>query len=201
MMMTSLLASPLRVRQSGMSLFPALMFLLVLSVLGVATLNSTLMQEKMVANTKDTNLAFQAAEAALRDAEADVVKNNGLWTATTFTPACANGLCKPPSMWPTPSSLDISKAIDWSNTGLTRAYGAYTAAPALPDVASQPRYVIEQVPPPPGLPPKPGSSIGIGCGTSCQNPGSGYSYRLTVLATGARAETRVVLQSTYLVMN
>ena len=40
-------------RQSGMSLFPALMFLLVLSVLGVSALNSTLMQEKMVANTKD----------------------------------------------------------------------------------------------------------------------------------------------------
>ena len=195
------IATSPRARQSGMSLFPALMFLLVLSVLGVSALNSTLMQEKMVANTKDTNLAFQAAEAALRDGEADVLKNNGIWTATTFTPACTNGLCKPPSMWPTPSSLDISKAIDWSNTGLTRSYGAYTAAPSLPDVAAQPQYVIEQVPPPPGLPPKPGSSIGIGCGTACPNAGSGYSYRVTVLATGARAETRVVLQSTYLVTN
>ena len=53
-----------------MSLFPALMFLLVLAVLGVSALNSTVMQEKMVSNTKDVNLAFQAAEAALRDAEA-----------------------------------------------------------------------------------------------------------------------------------
>lgn len=190
-----------RARQTGMSLFPALMFLLVLSVLGVSALNSTLMQEKMVANTKDINLAFQAAEAGLRDGEADVATNNGVWTATTFTPACTSGLCKPPSMWPTPSSLDISKAIDWSNTALTRRYGAYTAAPLLPDVAAQPQYVIEQVPPPPGLPPKPGSSIGIGCGTSCPNAGSGYSYRVTVLATGARPETRVVLQSTYLVTN
>jgi type IV pilus assembly protein PilX len=201
MIMTRPIAPSPRARQSGMSLFPALMFLLVLAVLGVSTLNSTLMQEKMVANTKDLNLAFQAAEATLRDAEADVATNNGTWTATTFTPACTNGLCKPPSMWPTPSSLDISKAIDWTNTGITRRYGAYTAAPALPDVAAQPQYVIEQVPPPPGLPPKPGSSIGLGCGTACQNPGSGYSYRLTVLATGARAETRVVLQSTYLVIN
>ena len=42
---------------------------LVLSVLGISALNSTLMQEKMVSNTKDLNIAFQAAEAGLRDAE------------------------------------------------------------------------------------------------------------------------------------
>ena len=42
--------------QSGMSLFPALMFLLVLAVLGMSVLNSTLLQEKMAGNTKDTAL-------------------------------------------------------------------------------------------------------------------------------------------------
>ena len=67
-----------------MSLFPALMFLLVLSVIGVSALNSTLMQEKMVSNTKDLNIAFQAAEAGLRDAEADVGKNIDAATAFTF---------------------------------------------------------------------------------------------------------------------
>jgi len=66
-------------RQTGMSLFPAMMFLLVLSVIGVSALNSTLMQEKMVANTKDANLAFQAAEAGLRDAEADIALERGLF--------------------------------------------------------------------------------------------------------------------------
>jgi len=184
-----------------MSLFPALMFLLVLAVLGVSALNSTLMQEKMVSNTKDANLAFQAAEAGLRDGEADVDRNKSLWTPTTFTASCTNGLCVPPSTWPTPSSLDISKAIDWTNTGLTRSYGAYTASPALPDVAAQPQYVIERIPPPPGLPATPGSSVGIGCGVSCPPPATGFVYRVTVLATGVRPETRVVLQSTYIVRN
>jgi type IV pilus assembly protein PilX len=187
--------------QSGMSLFPALMFLLVLAVLGVSALNSTVMQEKMVSNTKDTNLAFQAAEAALRDAESDVEKNNNFWTPTTFTAACTNGLCMPPSTWPSPSSLDISKAIDWSNTGLTRTYGSQTSAPQLPDVATQPQYVIERIPPPPGLPASPGASIGMGCGASCPPAAAGFAYRLTVLATGARLETRVILQSTYIVRN
>jgi type IV pilus assembly protein PilX len=190
-----------RRHQSGMSLFPALMFLLVLAVLGVSALNSTVMQEKMVSNTKDANLAFQAAEAALRDAEGDVERNKSLWTPTSFSSACTNGLCVPPSTWPSPSSLDISRAIDWSNTGLTRTYGSQTAAPSLPDLAAQPEYVIERIPPPPGLPATPGSSVGIGCGVSCPPPANGFAYRLTVLATGARPETRVVLQSTYIVRN
>jgi type IV pilus assembly protein PilX len=186
-------------RQSGMSLFPALIFLLVLAVLGVSALNSTLMQEKMVSNTKDANLAFQAAEAGLRDGEADVELNKTIWTPTSFSSACTNGLCVPPSTWPSPSSLDISKAIDWTNTGLTRRYGSQTALPLLPDVAAQPQYVIERIPPPPGLPATPGSSVGIGCGVSCPPPPTGFAYRLTVLATGMRPETRVVLQSTYIV--
>ena len=91
-----------------MSLFPALMFLLVLCVLGVAALNSTLLQEKMAGNTKDMNVAFQAAEAGLRDAEADVVKN--ITPGSVFTSSCTNGLCTPPSTWPTPLSTDISRA-------------------------------------------------------------------------------------------
>ncbi len=177
-----------------MSLFPALMFLLVLSVIGVAALNSTLMQEKMVSNTKDTNLAFQAAEAGLRDAEADVIKN--VTGGTVFSASCVHGLCTPPSTWPSPSSLDISKAIDWSNSGLTRSYGVYTSSSALPDVAAQPQYVIEKLS---SLPVGPGGSAGIGLPGLPLNGGA--AYRLTVLATGVRAETRVILQSTFLVSN
>jgi len=182
-----------------MSLFPALMFLLVLAVIGVGALSSTLMQEKMVSSIKDTNIAFQAAEAGLRDAEMDVTKN--ISGATVFTAACANGLCTPPSQWTPPTSADISTAINWQNSALTRPYGLYTGAPALPDVAAQPRYVVERVSniPSSGV----GQSLGTGCGAPCaQNAGGGtYYYRLTVLATGVRPETRVILQSTYLVSN
>lgn len=179
--------------QSGMSLFPALMFLLVLSIIGVAALNSTLLQEKMASNTKDTNLAFQAAEAALRDAEADVVQT--ITPGTVFSSSCTNGLCTPPSTWPTPLSMDVSQAIDWNSSGQTRVYGSRTSAPALPDVAAPPLYVIEKLS---GLPVGPGGSAGIGLGAP--NSG-GAAYRLTVLATGMRPETHVILQSTFLVSN
>ncbi len=177
--------------QSGMSLFPALMFLLVLSVLGISVLNSTLLQEKMAGNTKDTNVAFQAAEAGLRDAEADIALN--ITSGTVFTSSCTNGLCTPPSTWPTPLSTDISKAIDWTSSANTRTYGSRTSAPALADVAAPPLYVIEKLS---SLPVGPGGSVGIG--VTAPNSG-GIAYRLTVLATGARSETRIILQSTFLV--
>jgi type IV pilus assembly protein PilX len=177
--------------QSGLSLFPAMMFLLVLSVLGVSVLNSTLLQERMTGNTKDMNIAFQAAEAALRDAEADVSLN--ITSGTVFTSSCTSGLCTPPSTWPTPLSTDISKAVDWGNAAQTRTYGSNTGAPALPDVAAPPLYVIEKLS---SLPVGPGGSVGIG--VTAPNSG-GTAYRLTVLATGTRPETRVILQSTYLV--
>ena len=176
-------------RQSGISLFPAMMFLLVLAVLGIGAMNSAVMEEKMVGNTKDTNLAFQMAEAGLRDAETDIVNN--ITAATVFSGACANGLCTPPSTWATPTSTDISKAIDWTNAGLTRGYGVYTGAPALAAVATQPVYVVERLS---RLPKGPGRSVGMGVAPP---PSAGTVYRITVLATGARAETRVILQSTY----
>lgn len=183
----------LRTTQTGMSLFPAMIFLLVLAIIGVAVLNNTLMQEKMAGNAKDSNIAFQAAEAGLRDAEADVVKN--VTSGTVFSSSCVSGLCTPPSTWPTPLSIDISKAIDWGNTDVRRIYGSQTGAAALPDVAAQPLYVIEKLS---GLAVSPGDSVGLGIAP----PGSGgAAYRLTVLATGARSETHVVLQSTFLVNN
>jgi type IV pilus assembly protein PilX len=178
-------------RQSGMSLFPALMFLLVMSIIGVSALNSTLMQEKMVSNAKDVNLAFQAAEAALRDAEADVQRPT-FTVGASFSPACASGLC-------TPIAGDISKVIDWSSGETTRGYGSQTGATALPDVAAQPRYVIErlQTLADSGV----GKSVGIGLGTSGAGAAVGAWYRLTALGTGVRSETRVILQSTFVVKN
>lgn len=174
-----------------MSLFPALIFLLVLAVLGVAAMSGTVMEERMVGNTKDSNLAFQAAESGLRDAEADISSN--VTPATLFTSACTNGFCTPPSTWPTPTSNDISKLIDWSSGATTRSYGAYTNIAPLPQVAVQPVYVIERLS---ALPVAPGGSVGLGVAPP---PSGGTAYRITVLGTGARAETRVILQSTYVV--
>src|SRR5690606_3767551 len=56
-------------RERGAVLIVALVLLLVMTILGVSSLSSTTLQERMAGNLRDSNLAFQAAEAALREGE------------------------------------------------------------------------------------------------------------------------------------
>lgn len=62
-----------RHRQSGAALIVALIFLLVMTLLGTQSMRTSTMQERMAGNMRDWNLGFQAAEAALRDAESFLV--------------------------------------------------------------------------------------------------------------------------------
>ena len=55
--------------QRGASLVVVLILLLVMTLLGLAILRSTLLEERMSANLYDRSLAFQSAEGALREAE------------------------------------------------------------------------------------------------------------------------------------
>jgi len=61
--------------QSGVTLLVVLVLLIVISLLGVAVMRSSGMQESMSANLRDRALAFQAAETALRVAQQDVLGN------------------------------------------------------------------------------------------------------------------------------
>lgn len=89
-------------RQKGISLLVVLVLLIVMSVLGIAVLRSSAMQERMGANLRDRNEAMQAAETGLIVARATVINGtfNALWDgASTFTASrgsltCAdNGIC------------------------------------------------------------------------------------------------------------
>jgi type IV pilus assembly protein PilX len=55
--------------ERGAALVTSLVLLLVLTVIGITAMMMTRMQERMAGNTRDLNLAFQGAEAALRDGE------------------------------------------------------------------------------------------------------------------------------------
>lgn len=62
-----------RARQQGISLLIVLILLVVMSVLGIAVLRSSALQERMAANVYDRSLAFQAAEAALRNIQNNIL--------------------------------------------------------------------------------------------------------------------------------
>lgn len=57
-------------RQSGAVLVIGLIILVVLTLLGVQGMRTNVAQERMAGNMRERNLAFQAAEAALRTGEA-----------------------------------------------------------------------------------------------------------------------------------
>ncbi len=62
-------SSPNCISQRGVVLVMCLIFMLFMSVLAGSALQSTTLQERMAGHTRDGNSAFQAAEAALREAE------------------------------------------------------------------------------------------------------------------------------------
>jgi Tfp pilus assembly protein PilX len=58
-----------KARQSGAALITSLIFLTFLTILGMSTLGTAMLESRMAGNSRDRNLAFQAAEMGLRDAE------------------------------------------------------------------------------------------------------------------------------------
>ncbi|HEX4235272.1 MAG TPA: PilX N-terminal domain-containing pilus assembly protein [Caldimonas sp.] len=181
-------------RERGISLVTTLVLMLATLGLGVAVMSVNSMEERMIANTKDRDLALQAAEAALRDGEQDIATN--VSPSTAFTDTCTSGLCTPPSqrgsLGPLASvAVDDSRlGFDWTVDANVRVYGQYTGGTAFPSVAQQPRYVIEKF-----------SYLGTPAGESVvlgsEPTAPGVGYRITARATGARPETVVVLQSIY----
>ena len=79
---------PRRGRQHGAALVVVLILLLVMTWMGVSSMRGTAMGERMSAGIYDRSIAFQAAEAALREGEAIIA------TRPVFpTAGCSAGLC------------------------------------------------------------------------------------------------------------
>ena len=178
-----------RVGQRGLSLITTLLFMVAALVLGVSVMGVNVMQERMLGNAKDRDLAFQAAEAALRDAEFDIGLN--ITQASAFADTCAAGLCTTPTQRTTVSNLPVHAQAGFSWTladGKVRRYGQFTAQPALTGVVSPPVYVIENL----GTL---GDEVGQGGNEEAVNPR--HTYRITARAFGARPETVVMLQSIF----
>ena len=116
--------------QKGSVLIVSMLILLVLTLIGVTAMGTSALEEKMAGNSRDQNQAFQAAEAALRDAE---VVLNGIVSSAAFNAACTNGLCAQ-------GINPVINAATW-----TGANSQVYAGPTLPGISTPPRYVIQIV--------------------------------------------------------
>lgn len=201
-------------KQRGAILIISLMFLVVLTMLALTTMGGITLEERMAGQYRDLNVAFQAAEAGIRDAERDI------WGTgfTGFTPrspiisgrtgfgdgndspngTCTNigntsygrGLCYASGTGPFPAYPTVDMTDVTSGNAIAVPYGRYTGATALPNVFGQPRYIIEaiwrDIVPTPTL--------------QSLSPVAGVTnyYRVTAMGYGVNQNTRVTLQEMYL---
>lgn len=166
-------------RERGISLVIVLLLLIAMSLLGVAVLRSSAMQERMSANLRDRGIAFQAAEAALRYAQEDILGAGMLdpddaWDVRipTLDDCVLHVSVCPPGEGPVWSPVPAA-AFDFADAGLTAA----------------PEYWIEYV----GMGPSaPGGCEDTGPARelNCQNP----IYRITARSR-AEGRAEVTLQA------
>ena len=122
-------------RQRGATLVVVLILLLLMTLLGLASLRSTVLEERMTSNLLDRSLSFQVAEAGLREAEATLTP----FPATSAFPnaGCVNGMCARP----VPTDRER-----WAPDSGFNAWR--TASISDPNTAA-PRYIIEEMEPGP----------------------------------------------------
>lgn len=173
--------------QDGAALITGLIFLVVLTLISLSAIKSTSLEERMAGNARDQDLAFQAAEAGVRDA-LKFISSTGLLPTSGFVAGCSAGLClNNPT---TPVWTTLTAANDWTSNK-TKAYTGtaltFDGATMLP---LQPRYIIELLPA--TLPPV-GFSMATGKGA---NPGGQLTpYRITARGWGISGETQATVQA------
>lgn len=170
-------------KERGISLVIVMIFLVILSILGISAMQSSTLSSRVARNESDRNLAFQAAEAALRDAESDIryeradrslctssssCRAEKIYRGDGFDAACTLGRCDPTQL--TSPAWELSTR--WASSGASIAYGTFTGSAPLPLVAQQPRYLIEYFP-----------------------LGESAVYRVTAVGFGANASTQIMLQT------
>jgi type IV pilus assembly protein PilX len=188
--------------QGGFSLITTLILLTVVMALGIGASQMVLLAERSARFDRDQQIAFQAAEAALLDAEFDIRGPNSsfnqrealfsgrLADIVSFSEGCSatsttRGLCLPAatgvkSIW---YSVDFT---DETNAAKTAKFGEFTGR-TLPsgDTGTRseiaPRYIIEIIP-------------DATAGASSSSTAPKALYRITSMGFGPRKETQAVLQ-------
>lgn len=172
-------ATPMtRNTQQGATLFVVLILLLVMTLLALASIRGTLLEERMSSNQYDRSLSFQAAEAALRAGEA-VASDRPKPAA-----GCTAGLCGKPN--PAAAPVWESAAV-WG--------GAMKTTVDLGDKTATPEYIVELLAD--DIPPK-GACTTSGDLSEGSCTGNEARYRITARSMAAD-RAYVMLQSIYAV--
>lgn len=172
--------APLSRAQHGAVLIIMLLLLLVMTILGVSAMSGSTLEQRMAGNSRDRQLAFNAAEAALKWGE-QYVKTNVV-AASAFNDT--NGLY---AEYHGPTKDDAFNSSWWTGTNSL-------VAPAVSGVKTPPRVTIEYRG---TIKVSESTSINVGGYGSSTGSGDITALRVTVRATGASDNTKVILTSYY----
>jgi len=180
---TEKLARPTRLsnrpltHQTGAVLIVSLIMLLLLTLIGVTSMQTTSLEEKMAGNMRDRDLAFQAAESALTLAEATL---NPLPPAVlpTFVVAGTGGF------YTADTTVDLSEAEILTDDFWTGNVATSTVT-GLGNGIATPKYIIQIMQP------------GLGLATCLDGSSGCTNYRITTRATGGSTNAVVILESIY----
>jgi len=157
-------------KQAGAVLAVSLIMLLLLTIIGTAGMNSSLMQERMTGNERNRNLSFQLAEAALRDGELYLASPSiGSFSTTTNTNGLYVAKTDGSGWW----KGTIGDTV-WSSGSVS---GSLTGS----------KYIIEEL------------QIIVGSDGSLEAgvPGSDSYYRVSARGENTASNAVVILQSVY----
>lgn len=159
--------------ERGATLVVVLVLLLVMTLLGLASLRSTVLEERMSSNLLDRSIGFQTAEAALREAEAIVAAAPPAFPAAGCN---ANGFCATP---------DPALPERW----LDNAFAGWRNGTAIDATLGPPQFIVEDMGEGPNWPL---CDAEVPVNPNCLKP----RYRITARSTQAGRAT-VMLQTTY----
>ena len=174
--------------QNGAALITGLIFLVVLTLISLSAMKSTSLEERMAGNARDQDIAFQAAEAGVRNAMNSL--KTGLPPASGFVVGCAAGLCENDPT--TPVWTTITANNDWTSSKTLAYSGTALTFDGTTQIATQPRYIIELIT---GTSAPPGESGSVGGGSSGTTV---TSYRVTARGWGLTNQTQATVQATFI---
>lgn len=188
---SNIFQSPAPASQQGVVLIAGLLMVVLLTIIGLAAIRGSGLQESMAFNMRDSTVAFQSAESALRACEsllepgsaapvASCELNSGVCGDLNLTPE--DSINNNPDYW----LLRAKEITEISKTGIK--------LPKVPDVAEQPRCLIEVIP---ANIPLCNFIMGNSLQMGAVPPNCPPSYRVTARGVGAELTTQVILQSTY----
>lgn len=169
-------------KQRGVVLIVCLVFLALLTLMGMSGMDNSVTEERMASNMQDYNQAFEAAEVAVEQGEAWLSARIGLPTSNAAGTAdvwSVNG--------PDPDTDGMGWWLERDATWWAANANAVSGVGA---VSAQPRYVIEEI-----FTSTDGQSLAMGTGELSQTR---VLHRVTARGVGSSGSSEVLLQSTYI---